>query len=340
MPRWLRGLLIGVATGVCGAALIATPVGTEFEKIVGLPWLFKIRGPIDPPPEVAVVAIDGATGRRLDLPRLPRDWPRTIHAQLIESLVERNAAVIVFDMDFSRVKSGDEDLVFAKAILNADRVVLFERLEGRRKPVERADGTSGGWTWVEEKLPPAPSLALAAKALGPFPLPKLGRSAVEFWAFKSSAGNVPTTAAIALQLYALRAYEPWLEALKAAGAPGLQDLPVRVDEIQKTYHLPDLMGLFRGAFEHDPQLRERLQRIADRSGTAHADDQVQPLIAALAALYDGPSDRYLNLYGPPGTIRTIPYHALVANDGEDAGLALADLSDKVVFVGYSDLYEP
>ncbi|MGH6917220.1 MAG: adenylate/guanylate cyclase domain-containing protein, partial [Geminicoccaceae bacterium] len=41
-----------------------------------------------------------------------------------------------------------------------------------------------------------------------------------------------------------------------------------------------------------------------------------------------------------GTIRTIPYHALVANDGEDAGLALADLSDKVVFVGYSDLYEP
>ena len=153
-------------------------VGTEFEKTVGLPWLFKVRGPIEPPPEVAVVAIDGSTGRRLDLPRLPRDWPRTIHAQLIESLVERNAAVIVFDMDFSRVKSGYEDLVFAKAISDADRVVLFERLEGRRQPVERADGTSGGWTWVEEKLPPAPSLALAAKALGPFPLPKLGRTAV------------------------------------------------------------------------------------------------------------------------------------------------------------------
>ena len=42
------------------------------------------------------------------------------------------------------------------------------------------------------------------QAIAPFPLPKLGRTAVQFWAFKSSAGNTPTTAALALQLYALR----------------------------------------------------------------------------------------------------------------------------------------
>jgi adenylate cyclase len=340
MPRWLRGVLIGLATGVCGAALVVTPVGTSFEETVGLPWLFKVRGPIAPPPDVAVVAIDGSTGRRLDLPRLPRDWPRTIHAQLIESLVERGAAVIVFDMDFSRVKSGYEDLVFAKAISNADRVVLFERLEGRRKPVERADGTSGGWTWVEEKLPPAPSLALAAKALGPFPLPKLGKTAFQFWVFKSSAGNVPTIAALALQLYALGVYEQWLAVLKEARAPGTEDLPMRAEEIEKTYHLPDLMNTFRAAFERDPQLRERVQQLVDRPEAAHENGTTQPLITALAALYDGSSNRYLNLYGPPGTIRTIPYHALMGKDGQDAGLPAADLAGKVVFVGYSDLYEP
>lgn len=195
MTRWARSLLIGIATGLCGAALILTPFGAELERVVGLPWLFKLRGPIDPPPEVAVVAIDGSTGRRLDLPKLPRDWPRTVHAQLIESLVERKAAVIVFDMDFSRVKSGYEDLVFATAISDADRVILFERLEGRRQPVESVEGTSGGWTWVEEKVSPAPSLAMAAKAVGPFPLPKLGGTAVQFWAFKSSAGNAPTCCA-------------------------------------------------------------------------------------------------------------------------------------------------
>jgi adenylate cyclase len=339
MPRWLRGLLIGVATAVCGAALVVTPVGSSFEETVGLPWLFKVRGPIAPPPDVAVVAIDGSTGRRLDLPRLPRDWPRTIHAQLTESLVERGASVIVFDMDFSRVKSGYEDLVFAKAILNSDRVVLFERLEGRRQPVERADGSSGGWTWVEEKLPPAPSLALAAKALGPFPLPKLGKTAFQFWVFKSSAGNAPTTAALALQLYALGVYEQWLDVLKQAGAPGTEDLPLRAEEIKKTYHLPDLMNTFRGAFERDPQLRQRIYQIADQVEASQENGATPPLIAALAALYDGSSNRYLNLYGPPGTIRTIPYHALVGKDGQDAGPA-ADLAGKVVFVGYSDLYEP
>lgn len=58
-----------------------------------------------------------------------------------------------------------------------------------------------------EKLPPAPVLARAAKALAPFPLPKLGRTATQFWAFKSSAGDAPTTVAVALQLYALAVYE-------------------------------------------------------------------------------------------------------------------------------------
>ena len=337
MPRWFRGLLIGIATGVCGAALVVTTLGTWFEETVGLPWLFQVRGPITPPPDVVVVAIDGSTGRRLDLPRLPRDWPRTVHAQLVASLVERGAAVIVFDMDFSRVKSGYEDLVFAKAILNSDRVVLFERLDGRRQPVEGADGTSAGWTWVEEKLPPAPSLALAAKALGPFPLPKLGKTAFQFWVFKSSAGNAPTTAALALQLYALGAYERWLEVLKQADAPGTEDLPARAEKIAKGYDLPELMTTLRDAFKRDPQLGERIYRIAAQIEASQKDGTTTPLITALAALYDGSSNRYPNLYGPPGTITTIPYHALVVEDGADAA---ADLAGKVVFVGYSDLYEP
>ena len=125
MRRWLRSLLIGTAIGVLGAALAVTPVGTEFEKDFGLPWLFKIRGAVEPPEDVVVVGINGSTGRALGLPKLPRDWPRTVHAQLIERLVEYNASVIVFDFDFSRSKSGHEDLVFAQAIADANRVVLF-----------------------------------------------------------------------------------------------------------------------------------------------------------------------------------------------------------------------
>lgn len=144
MHRWARGLLIGIGIGLLGAALAVTPLGGEFEKTIGRLSLFKIRGPIEPPADVVVVAIDGTTGRTLDLPKLPRDWPRTVHAQLIDGLVERDAPVIVFDMDFSRAKSGYEDQLFARAVADANRVVLFERLVGRKNSVQRVDGSVGG----------------------------------------------------------------------------------------------------------------------------------------------------------------------------------------------------
>ena len=120
-----RSLTVGALTGLCGAALILSPLGTAFEEEVGLAWLFKLRGPMPAPTEVAVVAIDGTTGSDLGLPKLPRDWPRTVHAALIDSLTERQVAVSVFDIDFSRVKSGYEDSMLALAVAAAERIVLF-----------------------------------------------------------------------------------------------------------------------------------------------------------------------------------------------------------------------
>lgn len=330
--------MIGIGTGLLGVVLAVTPLGSAFEKTVGLPWLFKVRGPVAPPPEVVVVAIDGSTGRALELPKLPRDWPRSVHAQLIDGLVAHDTSVIVFDMDFSRAKSGYEDQVFARAVADADRVVLFERLVGRKQQVERLDGSPGGWTWVEERLPPVQPLARAAKGRGPFPLPKLGSTATQFWAFKSSAGDVPTTVAIALQLYALPVYEPWLAVLEQAGAPGLDDLPARAFEIRRTDDLWHLMDTFRAAFEADPQLEDRVRQVIEESTTLLEDAGTRRLIMALASLYGGPPSRYLNLYGPPGTVRTVPYHDLIEN-GRDPGQDMAELAGKVAFVGYSDLYE-
>jgi adenylate cyclase len=79
MRRLLRGLLLGWAIGFAGALLGLSPYGTLLERSVGLDWLFHIRGAIDPPSGVVVIAIDGTTGARLDIPALPRDWPRSIH---------------------------------------------------------------------------------------------------------------------------------------------------------------------------------------------------------------------------------------------------------------------
>jgi adenylate cyclase len=120
-----RSIAAGLVAAACGLALILTPLGTTFERTFGLDWLFKVRGARTQPPDVAVVGIDSGTGRALHLPRLPHDWPRTVHARLIDRLVVQNAKGIVFDIDFSHPKTGDENTVLARAIAEADRVVLF-----------------------------------------------------------------------------------------------------------------------------------------------------------------------------------------------------------------------
>src|SRR5262245_8557105 len=125
MRRWGQSVIAGIVTAISGAVFALLPFNTRFEEEIGLWWLFTMRGAIEPPAQAVVVAIDGTTWNALELPKLPRDWPRTVHAQLIESLVARGAEVIVFDLDFNRTKSAYEDAVFADAIAKANRVVLY-----------------------------------------------------------------------------------------------------------------------------------------------------------------------------------------------------------------------
>jgi adenylate cyclase len=314
------------------------PFSAKFEESIGLWWLFTLRGAIRPPAEAVVVAIDGTTGPELDLPKLPRDWPRTIHAQLIKNLVADGAAVIVFDMDFSRVKGAYEDAVFADAINSAGRVVLFEPLVAKKQPVQTSGGSMGGWTWVEQKLSPSPQLAAAAKALGPFPLPKLGRTSFEFWAFKPSTGNSPTTAAIALQLYAMNEYDRWLAALQRIDVPNVEQLPSDARAVKKASDTGHLMASLRNALRADQTLNERLQRAIDQMQDVGNRDRRS--LKALSALYSGPDNRYLNFYGPPGTIERVPYQMVLKPELQLAVPHRVDLNGKVVFVGYSDLAEP
>jgi adenylate cyclase len=341
LGRLARSLLVGFIAALCGVLLALTAPGLALERDFGLDWLFKIRGAIVPPPEVAVIAINGKTGAALGLhARLPRDWERIIHARLIERLVERNVSVIVFDVDFSRAKSPYEDMFLANAIAKANRVVLFEWLTGRRERIVDANGVAGGWIWIEERHVPTPSLADAAKAIGPFALPKVGKAALDFWAFKSSAGDAPTTPAIALQLKALGLYDRWRAALEEAQAPGLEELPAQAADLREPAQIQQFMLTLRRAFQQDPQLRQRVTGVLERMYRDNPDPRERRLLSALAALYAGPDYQYLNLYGPPGTIRTIPYEALLATDGEAAAERVGDLAGHVVFVGYSDLYDP
>ncbi len=50
--------------------------------------------------------------------------------------------------------------------------------------------------------------------------------------------------------------------------------------------------------------------------------------------------RFLNFYGPPGTISNAPYHAVIKGGDPNVSPETLDFTNKVVFVGFSDLYDP
>lgn len=343
MPNWIRSVIIGLCTAVAGLILTVTEFGHEYERDVGLAWMFTIRGPLPSPSEVAVIGLNSKSGKHLGLPALPRDWPRSVHGRILGELKARDAEVVVFDYDFSRAKDAEDDRKFADSVAAFGRVVMLQRLIGMREPIYDANGEVKSWLWVEQAMVPAEPLAEVARGLGPFPLPKIDQAAHEFWTFKSSVGDAPTTSAVALQILALPYYDAWLDVLTRAGMKEVRKLPARAEAIRGHEDMRALMRALRHAFKAGRDLRDRVDGILDGEDGAAMPEQTRRLFRALAALYDGPEKRYLNFYGPPGTIKTYPYEALLPSDyggKRPPGDGDGALAGRVVFAGYSDLNHP
>ena len=351
MSRWLKAITVGLATGLIGSLIGLTPLGHEFEQDYGLAWLFRMRGPITAPPEVAVVAINFNTAARLSeifpndelknrLPPLPRDWPRSVHAGLLEGLTRLGAAVVVLDMDFSRAKDEQDDRVLADAITRANRVILFERLTGKRQPITGPDGKPQGMIWVERSEPPISMFTEAARGIGPFPLPKLEEAVFEFWTFKPSAGGSATMPSLALQLFALGEYEAWRDLLIASGASTTTQLPANANDFSRPGALQQLMVETRQAITRDPAIRVALREWLESDAAQGLPPLRHRLLKALVELYSGEVSRHLNFYGPPGSVSIVPYHRVVAIGQGDRNTEGLDLTGKVVFVGFADLFDP
>jgi adenylate cyclase len=340
MRKAFKGLLLGMMIGLIGSLLGLSPYGTVFERSVGLDWLFSSRGEINPPPGVVVIAIDANTGTRLDIPELPRNWPRSIHGELVDALVNYGASAIVFDIDFHRVRSPVDEQIFAEAARRSDRVVLFQHLTGKGQSVEDVSGKIIGSVWVEELVSPIPSLSNAARGLGPFPLPKLDAAVYEFWVFKSSAREAPTMPAVGFQLHALKAYPQFYRLLKNSGVTHKLELPVSAKEISSAEDLRKLMTGTRATLVAEPELVDGLLQELGAPWVQAESAEIRQLLNSLVAMYIGNNERYLNFYGPPGTIKTIPYHAVIKGPDANTTAEDLDLTNKVAFVGFSDLYDP
>lgn len=87
-----------------------------------LDYRFRIRGPIAPSPEIAIVAFDEESFKSMG--RWP--WPRQDHAKVVEQLTRAGARAIVFDMLLPEPdkEHPESDLALARALGTAGRCVI------------------------------------------------------------------------------------------------------------------------------------------------------------------------------------------------------------------------
>jgi adenylate cyclase len=329
MRRLGKACAIGLLIGSLGGLLALTPLGVMLEERLGLTWLFRLRGPLPPPADVAVISLDRDSAQRLALPERIHEWPRSVHARLIERLVAAGASVIVFDVLFDRPRAPAHDRALEQAIAAAGRVVLFEYLHEEFRLLPGPQGAVAGLLATKQLRPPLPELVAAAAGTGPFPLPREHDRVSDFFAFAGELEQRPTLPAVALQRHALPALADWAALLRAAGLR--EDQGVLVADpaaVADAAALTGYMRALRNTFVTAPELARRLRA---RLVAAEVDDATRRLLAALIALYDGPDRRYLDFYGPAGSVWTVPLAALLEQD------APPDLAGRVVLVGRSEL---
>ncbi len=326
-----RAALLGLATAAIGIPLVLANVGIFLE----LGWLFNLRGPIKPPPDVVVVSINKSAAHQLGLPSNTSRWPRSLHARLIDRLVSDGASAIAWDVFFEEPRSSEEDKTLAAAIQRARRVALVEYIErkplrnklGQPVPIKKAAGSRD--IFMDQLVLPIPELSEAAMGLGPFPLPRVPARVHQFWAFKDDR---PTLPVVTLQIHALDALGHLVALLESVDFPRHDAFPRSRTEVRNAEHLRELMRTIRLKFKEHPEMPIRLSLVLAEEAEERLSSLERRLLAALVRLYRGADSHYLNFYGPPGTIPTIPYDKVLALGGSEI-----DLAGKVVFVGASEL---
>jgi signal transduction histidine kinase len=348
---------LGLLTGVLGLAASLLPLGYDLEETVGLGLLFKLRGERPAPPDVVVIAVDKASAEQLDLPLDPMTWGRSYHARLIQKLADEGARVIAFDLMFDQTRSAAEDRVFADAIREARNVVLLGYLEREAIPLEdRAGRVTGGMT-VDRMRPPTLALAQEAASVAPVPLPKVPVTVSQFWTFSDGAGGFPTMPVTVFQLVALPAYDDLVRLLEKA----LDDPRVaaaRGDPMNRAsiIEAERLIGLTKEDFEGPGAVHGLIRSLKEVLGNSALLSEImlreleyptEPALSAgsreilkpLLKMYQDGSSRYLNFYGPPRTITTVPYaEALQLLQPAVVNGKAVDFKGKAVFIGVSDTY--
>ena len=335
--RLVKAILFGLIIGSLGLLSGFSQTISKLDENSGLGLLFKLRGKRTPPPDVVVVSIDKESSDALGLPNNPDKWPRSIHARLVPRLARAGAAVTAFDVHFIEARDPADDALFADALEQTGNVVLCEPMIAKEIPVSNQGGARAAVHSIEKRVMPLALFADASIATAPFALPRIPFKVNQYWAFKTGAGDSPTLPVVAFQLYAASAYESFLGLLKQASPQWAPKLPGTIEAAKENGGLKRLISNIRGIFEADPQVEKRMLSALKQSSDITADEQQSRLIQSLIRMYGGSNRRYINYYGPPRTITTLPYHQALELGRDGSKAPDIDLKGKAVFVGLSEV---
>ena len=341
MTQLYRTAVVSLVMGVFGMVISLAPFGMGLEENMGLHLLFKVRGSRKAPSDVIIITLDKASSDRLQLPSSPRKWPRSLHARLINNLIDNRPAVIAFDMIFSETSSMEQDSSFADAIRNAGNIVLGEWLKTNQVPLIGQSGARTGDLNIEEIVPPIPLLAQSALATAHFTLPKVPVKVNSYWAYKVGAGDIPTLPVVVFKIYAMTVYDEFIRLLKVVSPDMAKGLPASSETVITEKRVKEIILQLRDEFEQKPTALKSLMEKIRLSKIPAADAIKNQILASLIRMYQSPKNPYLNYYGPAGTIRTIPYHQIIEAPRNTTGATiLDDLNGKVIFVGLSEQLRP
>jgi adenylate cyclase len=162
--KLLVPMLVSALVGTGLWILWFLPLGERFEISVVDYW-FSLRGKVESPNDIVVVAMDEVSYRDLNIP-LNQAWPRKVHAQLINRLADLGARRVVFDILFLDAGSDPQaDEEFAQAL---NRVPVFL---GAESAVQQIGGASGSFA-LEEMLEPYAPFARNAAGVALVALPE------------------------------------------------------------------------------------------------------------------------------------------------------------------------
>ncbi|HSL91974.1 MAG TPA: adenylate/guanylate cyclase domain-containing protein [Candidatus Limnocylindrales bacterium] len=340
MLRLPKALVLGLVTGVAGLGASFLPVGNALQENLDLEILFHLRGIRTPPAEVLIVSVDKASADFFNLPNDLRKWPRTLHAILTERLATGGASVIAYDIFFEEPRSEGEDRRFAEAVGNAGNVILCERLQGGTVSLTDKEGTPAAGLRIATLVPPIPALSKAAAALTPFPLPKIPFKVNKGYSFRTGAGETPTMPIVAFQIFAMPVYGEFRALLERVRPDRVGRLPRGREDLPGSRGIERIVGEVRSLFKSDPSVGDRLLAEMRISPPLTGEEEKRQRIASLVRMYQSDEGLYLNFYGPPGTIRTVPYFRVLRSPEGSSAAPPIDVRGKAVFVGSSESWQP